>query len=103
MIILTFWEFIAGVLGLDLERVSTEVIPLRLQQVCWEIFRAVSIIPAESSAKGGRRYTPQRALADNISPAILSLVDGFVEEIVKQQVLQVWVLTVRGSNVLQEH
>ena len=84
VIVLTFRILLACILGLDPERMSTEIVSLRLQKICREIFRAVSIIPAESSAKGGRRYTPQRALADNVSPAILSLVDGFIEEVIKQ-------------------
>ncbi len=103
VVILTFRILLAGFLGLDFERVSTEVISLRLQQIRWEVLRAVPIIPAERSAESGRRYAPQRALADNVSPAVLSLVDGFVEEVVEQQVLEVWVLTVCSSDVLQEH
>ena len=70
-------------IGLDLECVSTEVISLCLQKICWEVLCAVPIIPAESSTESGRRYTPQRALADNVSPAALSFVDGFVEEVVE--------------------
>lgn len=90
-------------LGLDSERVSTKVISLRLQKIGREILRAIPVIPAQGGAKSGRRYTPQRALADNISPAILSLVDGFIEKVVEQQVLKVWVLTVCRSDVLQEY
>lgn len=103
VVILTFRILLAGILGLDSERVGTKVISLRLQKICWEVFGTVSIIPAESSAESGRRYTPQRALANNVSPAVLSLVDGFVEEVVEQQVLEVWVFTVCRSNVLQEN
>ena len=103
VVILTFRVLLAGMLGLDFECMSTEIVSLRLQKICWEVFRAVPIVPAESRAKSRRRYTPQCPLADNVSPAILSLVDGFVEEIVKQQVLKVWVLTICRRNVLQEH
>ena len=83
MVILTFRILLAGILRLDSECVSAEIISLRLQKICWEVFRAVPIIPAESSAESRGRYTPQRPLTDNISPAILSLVDGFVEEVVE--------------------
>ena len=103
VIILTFRILPARILGFNSECVSTEVISLCLQKICWEVFRAVAVIPAKSSAESGRRYTPQRALADNISPAVLSLVNGFVEEVVEQQVLELWILPVCGSDVLQEH
>ncbi len=83
VIILVFRILLASILRLDPKCVSTEVVSLGLQQVCREVFRAVPIIPAESSAESGRGYSPQRALADNVSPAILSLVDGFVEEVVE--------------------
>ena len=89
--------------GLDSECMSTEIVPLRLQEICWEVLRAIPIVPAESRAKSRRRYTPQCPLADDVSPTILSLVDGFVEEIVKQQVLKVRVLTICRCDVLQEH
>lgn len=84
VVIFTFRILLVGFLGLDPECVSTKVISLRLQKICWEVLGAVPIIPAESSAESGRRNTPQRALADNVSPAVLSLVDGFVEEVVEQ-------------------
>lgn len=58
MVILTFGILLAGILGLDSECVSTEIISLRLQKICWEVFRAVPIIPAECSAKSRGRYTP---------------------------------------------
>ena len=102
VVILTFRVLLAGIFGLDLECMSTEIVSLRLQKICWEVFRAVPIVPAESRAKSRRGYTPQCPFADNVSPAILSLVDGFVEEIVKQQVLKVWVLTICRRDVLQE-
>lgn len=103
VVILTFRVLLAGILGLDSKCVSAEIVSLCLQQICWEIFGAVSIIPAESSAESGRRDTPQRSLADNVSPAILSMVDGFVEEVIKEQVLKVGVLAVRRRNIFQEH
>lgn len=103
VVILAFGILLASMLGLNPERVSTEVISLRLQKICWEILRAIPVIPAQGSAESGRGYTPQRALADNVSPAVLSLVDGFIEKVVEQQVLEVWVLTVCRCNVLQEH
>lgn len=103
VVILTFRILPARMLGLDLECMGTEVISLRLQKICWEILRAVPIIPAQSCAESGRGYTPQCAFADNVSPAVLSLVDSLVEEIVEQQILELWILTICRSNVLQEH
>ena len=81
---------------------STEVVTLSLQQVRREVLSAVSIVEAESSAEGWRWDTPQRALGNNISPSRLRLVDGFVKEVIEQQVLKLWVATVCLSDVLEE-
>ena len=103
MVILAIRILLASLLRLDPECVSTEVISLRLQKICWEILRSIPIVPAESSTKGGCWDTPQRALADNVSPAVLCLVDGFIEKVVEKQILEVWILTICRSDVFQEN
>ena len=103
VIVLALGILLAGVLGLDLEGVRAKVIALRLQQIRREFLRAVPVVEAEGGAKGRRGNAPSRPLADNVSPPRLRLVDGFVEEVVEQQVLEVRVLAVRRRNVLQEH
>lgn len=93
---------LVGVLGLDAEGVGTEVVTLSLQQVGGEVPSAVSVVEAESSAESGSRDTPESTLADNVSPAVLGLGDGFVEELVEEEVLKVGVLAVGVGDVLQE-
>lgn len=100
--ILAYLVLGAGELGLDSEGVSAEVITLSLEQVCRQILGAVTIKPGQGSRESGGWDAEQRRLRDNVSPAGLSLVDGIVEEIVEEQVLQIRLLAVRGSDVLEE-
>jgi hypothetical protein len=89
-------------LRLNAEGVGTEVVTLCLQQVGREVLRAVSIVEAEGRAERGGGDTPEGTLADNVSPAVLGVVDGLVEEVVKQKVLKVGVVAVGVGDVLQE-
>ena len=102
VMVLTGRVLCVGVLGLDHECVGAKVVALRLQQVCRQVLGAVAVVEAECGAEGRGRDAPQRALADGVAPARLRLVDGLIEEIVEQQVLQVRVLAVRGRDVLEE-
>lgn len=102
MDILALREALAGVFGLDAESVRTEVIPLSLQQVGRQILGAVAVVEAQGSAEGRDGDTPESTLADHIPPSALSLLNGVVEEFVKEQVLQVRVLAVRSSDILEE-
>lgn len=100
--ILALGEVLARELGLDAECVRTKIIPLSLQQVGWQVLGAVTIVEAQSSAEGRDRDTPESALADHVPPSALRLLDGVVEELVKEQVLQIGVLAVRPGDVLEE-
>lgn len=100
--ILALGVVLVGALGLDAEGVSTEVVTLSLQQVGREVSGAVSVVEAQSSAEGGSGDTPEGALADHVSPALLSLLDGGLEEVVEQEVLQVRVVAVSVGDVLEE-
>lgn len=100
--ILALRVVLVGVLGLDAEGMRTEVVTLSLQQVGRKVGAAVSVVEAEGSAEGRHWKTPQGSLADNVSPAVLGLVDGLVEEVIKQQVLQLGVLAVGIGDVLEE-
>ena len=102
MDILTLLVLLVGELGLDAESMGTEVVALSLQKVGRKILRSISIVEAESSAEGWSGDTPESTLADNISPASLSLMDGGVEELVEEEVLKIRVLAVRAGDVLQE-
>lgn len=101
--ILALGEVVVGALGLDAEGVSAEVVALRLEQVGREALSAVTIVEAEGSAERRRRNTPEGHLADNISPAVLGVVDGLVEEPVEQEVLELGVVAVGVGNVLEEN
>jgi len=102
MDVLSFLVLGAGELWLDLECVSTKVISLGLEQVGWEILGTVTIEPAQGSGESGCWDTEKSSLGDNISPTRLSLVDGLVEEVAEEQVLEVVVCTVGGGDILQE-
>lgn len=92
-----------GVLRLDLESVSTEVVTLGLEQVRRQVLGAVAIEPRQRRRESRGRDTEQRRLGNNVSPARLSLVDSLVEEVIEQQVLQVGVVAVRSRDILEEH
>lgn len=103
MNVLALGVLLAGVLGLDAERVGTKVITLSLEKVGGEVLCSEAIEEGEGGGEGGRGDTPKGSLGDDISPAILCVVDGLVEEVVKEQVLEVRVRAVRLGDVLQEH
>lgn len=89
-------------LGLDFEGMGTEVITLRLQEVGGEVLCPVTVEPREGSREGRDRDTEEGGLRNDVSPAGLGLVDGLVEEVVEEQVLEVGVVAVSRSDVLQE-
>lgn len=102
MDVLALREVVVGALGLDLEGVSTKVVPLGLEQVGREALGAVPVVEAERSAEGRRGNTQQGGLADHISPAALRLVDRLVEEVIEQKVLELRVVAVGVGDVLEE-
>lgn len=86
-----------------MESVSTEVITLSLQQVGGQILGAVSVEPGQSSGEGRGGDTKLSSLGDDGSPAGLGLVDGLVEELVEEQVLQIRLAAVSRGDVLEEN
>lgn len=56
---------LVGVLWLDPEGVRAEVVTLCLQEVGWQVFRAVSVVEAERGAESGCGDAPERTLGDN--------------------------------------
>ena len=91
-----------GKLGLDAEGVGTEVVSLGLEQVGGQVLGAVSVEPRQRGREGRGRDTQESRLGDDVTPAGLGLVDGLVEEVVEEQVLQVGVLAVGSGDVLEE-
>ena len=81
---------------------GTKVVALRLQEVGRDNFTAVAVEEREGSAERGRRDTPEDGLSNNTSPAGLSIADGFVEEVVKEERLQVRSLLISLGDVTQE-
>jgi hypothetical protein len=100
--VLALGEGLAGVLGLDAESVGTEVVTLGLEEVGRQVLGAVAIVEAESSGEGGGGDTPESSLADHVTPAVLGVVNGLLEEVVEEQVLEVGVVAVGLSDVLEE-
>ena len=101
--VLVLGEVLVGVLGLDAEGVGTEVVTLGLQQVGREVLGTVTVVEAEGSAEGRQRDTQDSSLADDVSPALLSVVDSVGEEAVEQKVVEVRVVTVGVGDVLEEN
>lgn len=93
---------VAGELGLDLEGVGTEVVTLGLEQVGGQVLGAVTVEPRQGGGEAGGGDSEKGGLGDDVSPAGLSLVDSLVEEVVEEQVLQLGVVAVSSSDVLQE-
>jgi hypothetical protein len=93
---------VGNILGLDQEGVGTEVVTLGLKKVGGQILGAVTVEEGESSAEGRSWNARLDTPCDNISPAILSLVNSLVEEVIEEQVLQVGLGTVSRGDVLQE-
>lgn len=93
---------LAGILGLDAESVGTEVVTLGLEQVGGEVLGAVAVEPRQGGGEGRGGDTEEGGLADNLAPAGLGLVDGLVEEVVEEKVLQVGLLAVGRGDVLEE-
>lgn len=102
MDVLALGVLVAGVLGLDAEGVGTEVVTLGLEHVGGEILGAVAVVEGQSGAEGGSGDTPDGALGDNVTPAVLGGVDGVVEEVVEEKVLKVGVAAVGVGDVLEE-
>ena len=102
MSVCTFWVLLVGVLRLDDEGVGTEVVSLSLQKVGREILGAVAIEEGQCSAECRSWDTSLDSESNHVTPAILSVMDCLVEEVVEEQVLQVGVLTVSRGDVLEE-
>ena len=102
MDVLALRVVVVGALGLDAEGVGTEVITLGLQQVGREVPGAVTVVEAEGGAEGRGGDAPESAVSDDVPPALLGVVDGLVEEVVEEKVLQVGVVAVGVGDVLEE-
>lgn len=100
--VLALGVLLAGVLGLDAESVGTEVVTLGLEHVGGQVLGAVAVVEGQGGAEGRGGDTPEGTLGDNVTPAVLGLVDGLVEEVVKEQVLEVGVLAVGLGDLLEE-
>ena len=102
MSVLTFWVLVIGIFGLDEESVSTKVVTLRLEKIGREVLGTIAVIPAERGAESRKGDAPQSPFTDDVSPAGLCLVDGLVEEVVEEQVFEIWIVAVGFCDILQE-
>jgi hypothetical protein len=102
MNILALRVLFACKLGLNAEGVGSEIITLGLEHICWEVLSPDAVVEGQSGGEGGCWDAPKCALGDDVTPARLRLVDGLVEEVIKEQVLQVWVCAVGLRDILKE-
>jgi len=86
----------------NLEGVGTEVITLSLEKGSRETFGSVTVEEGEGGGESGSGDTPESTLSDDSAPSRLSLVDGLVEEVVEEKVLEVLVLLVSVGDVTEE-
>lgn len=89
-------------LRLDAEGMRAEVIPLRLQQICRQVLRPQTVVETQSRAEGRGRDAPFGAGGDDVTPAFLGRVDGFVEEVIEEEVLELGVGAVGRGDVFEE-
>ena len=92
MNILSFRHLVRFILRQDPEGMSAKVIPLSLNHRCRESFRAISIEPTQRGREGGSGDAQPCALGNDVTPILLSFMNCLVEEIIKQQILQLVVL-----------
>lgn len=102
MDILALRVLVARKLWLDAESVGAEVVTLGLEEVGGEVLGAEAVVEGQGGAEGGRGNTPLGAVGDGVAPALLGVVDGLVEEVVEEQVLEVRVLAEGVGDVLEE-
>lgn len=103
MDVLAFLILLVGKFRLNEERVGSEVVSLSLQEVRRQILGSVTIEPVESSRESWSWYTQRSSLADDFPPAWLGFVNGLVEEVVEQKILQLRVVAVCLGDVLQKN
>jgi hypothetical protein len=89
-------------LRLNAESVGAEIVTLCLEHVRWEVLSPDAIVEGQGGGEGGCWDTPERALGDDVTPARLRLVDGLVEEVIKEQVLEVGVCAICLGDILKE-
>lgn len=82
---------------------SSKVITLCLQQVCWQPLRAIAIVEGQSRRQARHWNSPKRRVGHDLSPRVLVLDHCGLEEIVQQEVRQLWVAHESLFDVAQEH
>lgn len=87
----------------ELVGVGTEVISLGLEEVSGELGGSVTVVESQSGGKGRGGDSPGDSLGHSSSPGGVSLGDGALEEVVKQQVLELGVLSVSLGDVSKEN
>lgn len=88
--------------GHDTEGVGTEVVALGLDEVGGEGVSAVAVKEREGGGERRDGDTPEGRLGDDAAPSGLGLGNGLEEEGGDEEVLEVGVLAVGGSDVREE-
>jgi hypothetical protein len=81
----------------------TKVITLGLKKVGRQVLGPVTIIEGQSSGEGGCWDTELNTLGDGASPTGLGVVDGSLEEVIEEQVLEVRLSAVSLGDVCKEN
>ena len=102
MDVLALGKLVAGELGKNAEGVGTKVVTLSLEEVSGEQLATVTVEEGESGGECGGGDTPEDGLSDHATPALLSVVDGLVEEVVEEKILELGVLAESSGDVLEE-
>ena len=102
MNILALGVLLTRMLRLDLERMRTEVIALSLEEIGREILGAVAVEPRERGAESWCGNAKECSFGNDVAPTGLGFVDGLVEEVVEEEVLECRVVAVRRGDVFEE-
>ena len=74
-----------------------------MNEVSRQLFTTESVEERQSGGEGWNRDAPLDGGSDGLTPRVLAIVDGVLEEVVQQQVAEVRVLVEGCFDVSQEH
>mmetsp|Transcript_676 Transcript_676/g.1145 ORF Transcript_676/g.1145 Transcript_676/m.1145 type:complete len:205 (+) Transcript_676:503-1117(+) len=83
-------------------RMSTKVVSLRLKQIRRKNCGSISVVKRQCCAKCGHRRTLEHRSGYRISPPVLCIGNGSLEEVVEKQVGQLRVLRKRVTDISQK-
>ena len=82
--------------------VRAEVVPLRLDEVGREPLAAIPVVERQRRGEAGGGHAQLDGGGDDLAPGGLAVVDGALEEVVQEEVVQLGVLVEGLLDVAQE-